>query len=171
MIDNQVIDKQKRNTLKKLSVASIACAAMGASVPTMAEQAAKAVDAAKSGYSENIVQISVYTRVSSSANDLEVVIQNTGSESARITQMTPSQTVNRRGTFDFSSLFDNGELKLAAGQSVSVPMTPHAVILDASTTAKQRAQSLTDALRKSFSVITENEAFARVDIAETVRFV
>lgn len=164
-----MIDKQKRNTLKKLSAATLATATVGASAAALADSASS-LNQAASGYNEDIAQIDVYTRVSSSTNDVEVVIQNSGSQSARITQMTPSQTVTRRGTFEFAPLLKNGDLQLAAGQRVTVPMTPRAVVLDASSSAAQRAESLSDALRKSFSVVTENEAFAYVRVADTVRF-
>lgn len=167
-----MVDKQKRNTIKTLGATAIATAA--ASHAAWASSASSLNTAAVSDLSATgdgeLAKISVYTRVSSASNDIEVVIQNTGAEDALITQITPSQTVTRRGTFDFSQLLDKGDVQLKAGQSIRVPMTPRTVVLDASTSATQRAQSLSDALRRSFSVITDHEAFARVEVSENVRF-
>ena len=156
------MDKQKRNTVKVIAAAVATTALSG---PFSSGLASNASEAPK-----DLSRIKVYTRVSQSTNDVEVVMQNTGNAGTVITQITPSQTVTRRGTFDFSQLLKEGELHLSPGQSISVPMTPRPVVLDASTSATQRAQSLSAALRKSFSVITENEAFARVDVSSAVRF-
>ena len=174
-----MIDRKKRKTLKRMGmiastvtvagVHGVALASEGAAVDSIDLQA----DSKSPDFSSDelpLADIQVYTRVSSRTNDVEVVIQNAGDQVARITQITPSQTSTRRGHFDFYRLLDNGELHLAAGEQVSVPMTPHPVVLDSSTTAQQRAASLTQALRASFSVVTEGDAFAKITVAEGIRF-
>ena len=111
----------------------------------------------------------VYTRVSSSTNDIEVVIANTGNESARITQMTPSQTSTARGVFNFAQLMEQGDLVIEAGQSVSVPMRKNSVVVGTPVSAAKHASSLTHSIRSSFSVITDNDTFARVDVTGNIQ--
>lgn len=165
-----MIDRAKRVTLKRIGSVAMAATSLSAAAHSLAydadENALPAYDYAHS----EIADLKLHTRVSALSNDIEVVITNVGQKRSLITQMTPSQTVTKRGHFDFSSLLENGDLCLAPGQSVTVPMTPNAVVLDASTNVGQRADSLTNALRKSFSVITENESFARVSIVDQIRF-
>ena len=167
-----MIDRLKRTTLKRLGLAAVATGAgVSGSVMASADALSRDLASASDVDSLPLADIQVYTRVSAASNDIEVVIQNAGAHPARITQMTPTQTSTRRGVFDFSSLMREGELTLAAGEQVSVGMTPHPVVLDASTTSQQRAASLSAALRRSFSVVTENDAFARVTVADGPRFV
>jgi len=55
-----------------------------------------------------------------------------------------------------------GNIELAPGQSLSVPMRPHAQKVNVTDSTGQHSHSLTDALRRSFSVITDNDSFAVV---------
>ena len=165
------MNEAKRLTLKRLATAAVATSGAGVAANTLA---GSSVLTASGRTIDNNVDVDlssfeVYTRVSSTTNDLEVVIKNIGMQPARITGITPSQTETRRGTFDFAKLLKNKELHLAAGRSVSIPMKRHAVSLDASTT-QQQATSLSAALRRSFSVVTDNDAFARVDVVDGLRF-
>ena len=167
------MNEAKRLTLKRL--ATVAVATTGSGVASKALAGSSVFTASSSTINNeadvDLSSFEVYARVSSVTNDIEVVIKNVGTQPARITRITPSQTETRRGTFDFAKLLKNKELHVAAGDSVSVPMQPHAVSLDASTSAQRRATSLTAALRRSFSVTTDNEAFAKVDVVKGLRFV
>ncbi|MBX2880003.1 MAG: hypothetical protein KTR32_08730 [Granulosicoccus sp.] len=165
-----MIDSQKRQTLKALATSLLALTASSAAYT--AEHSNLNVESPHDRELEDhLARISVKTQVNSSVQDVEVLIRNEGDRVAHISHMTPSQTVTRRGTFDFSKLFDNGDLVLQPGQTVSVSMTPKAVVLDSSTTAIERARSVGIALRKSFSVITDSQAFARVEFDSAVRVV
>lgn len=167
-----MIDKLKRRTLKRIGLTAVATTAAVASGSILATNSVSGV---KEGLQDAadlpLADIQVQTRVSAATNDIEVVIRNIGDHPTRISQLTPSQTMTKRGSFDFASLMADGDLHLAAGQSVSLPMTPHAVVIDASTTATERAQSLSSALKSSFSAITEHDAFARVTVVNGVRLV
>jgi len=165
-----MIDRAKRITLKRLGSAAVAVTAASTSPQLLASHADQNTKLVDGTATTPVADINVHTRVSATSNDVEVVITNAGDRLTRITQMTPSQTVTKRGRFDFASVLENGELALAPGQHVTIPMKPHAVVLDASSSAGQRAESLTCALRKSFSVITEGESFARVTIIDQIRF-
>lgn len=154
----------RRQALKGIAAATVASTGLGITGNTIAALP----EQLKGDGNSELANIEVHTRLSAATNDVEVVVTNVGDQTARITQMTPSQTNTKRGVFHFSKLMDNGELVLEAGQSVSVPMTPHTVVLDA-TSNTTRANSLSAALRSSFSVITENASFARVNIASGIR--
>lgn len=165
-----MIDHVKRVTLKRIGSLAIAVTAASASAHALSVDVDQKIPSVGEPNDASVANIDVYTRVSAVSNDLEVVISNASDELTHITQMTPSQTVTRRGRFDFASLLEDGDVVLAPGQSITVPMTPHARVLDSSSSVSQQADSLTQALRKSFSVITENESFARVTIADQIRF-
>jgi hypothetical protein len=75
----------------------------------------------------------------------------------------------KRGRFDFSALLADGDLVLETGEYVTVPMIPHPVVLDNSTSAEQRAQSLGQALRASLSIVSEHKTFAIVDFDAVLR--
>lgn len=165
------MDRTKRQTLKRIAGVTVAGTGFCIANNTLASSAIglgsrhtddKDTDASLSS-------INVHSRLSASTNDIEVVITNIGDQAARITQLTPSQTNTQRGVFHFSKLLDEGELVLAAGQSTTVPMTPHSGVVDIATQAAQHARSLSAALRSSFSVITDNSAFARVNVMDGIK--
>ena len=140
-----MIDRTKRKTLK--SIGTIAAGSAAAAVSSGAFAGAL-LDMEPS--SEASAQLRVHTRVSVKTNDIEVVLTNVGEDTALITELTPAETVTKRGRFNFTALTTHGNLRLEAGQSVSVPMTPHPVVIDASD-ATTRSASLTDALKKSMT--------------------
>ena len=162
-----MIDKLKRQSLKRIGMGAVAASAAGIAGHSMASMNTSSVVPATG--SPPIADIQVSTRVSAVTNDLEVVVTNVGNRSTTITQLTPSVTVTNRGQFDFSQLFKDGDIALIPGDSVSVPMRAHAVQISALDTDKQR-QSLSEALRRSFSVVTENELNARVTFTNGVMF-
>lgn len=166
-----MIDTVKRTTLKRFGMAAVAVATAGAAGSVIAQNTPAMDSSSALKEPLSLAELKVHTRVSTSTNDIEVLITNTGSQATRITQLTPAQTVTKRGSFKFAELLTEGELHLAAGQSVTVPMTPHPVVIDASTSAVERAQSLTTSLQRSFSAITENESFARVTVVDGIRFI
>lgn len=99
-----------------------------------------------------------------------MVVSNAGKETDRIVHMTPSQTSTARGTFHFSTLMLDGTLTLAPSESVAVQITPHASNAKTASSPVMYARLLTQSLRESFSVITDNNAFAMVDVIEGIRF-
>ena len=156
-----MIDQSKRKTLKTLAVASGTIATGGVSAAVSFANADQISGSfTSSDTHRELGQIEVTTRLSALHNDLEVVITNTGSESVAITQMTPSVARVARGEFDFSTLLENGPLRLQAGASVSVPMQQKPVELGAS------LPPLSDVLKNTMSVITDTDSFASVTIAE-----
>lgn len=166
-----MIDKVKRNTLKRIGMTTAAVAAGAISSHTFANTSHNFTNDGTLRDVSSLADIQVSTRVSSITNDLEVLIKNVGPDSTTITQMTPSVTVTKRGQFDFGQLLKDGDIVLSPGQSLSVPMKPHAVAVDASDSSTGQARTLSDALRRSFSVITDNDAFAKVEISDSVQFV
>lgn len=167
-----MIDTVKRKTLKRIGLGAATAATAGLTSHAMAQSLAESSRrvASDAETDTTIAQFSISTRVSAESNDIEILITNTGENSARITQMTPSETVTERGRFNFQHLLADGDLTLASGQSVAVPMIPHAAKLDASSNAT-RASSLNQALKSSFSVITENESFAKVSVNDRIRLI
>ncbi len=157
------MDLTKRKSLKRIAGVVVAGSGISLAQNSLATNSYN-VKFNNSENEDSLSSLHVYTRVSASTNDIEVVIANTGKESARITQMTPSQTSTARGVFNFAQLMEQGDLVLEAGQSVSVPMTKHPVVVGTPVNAAKHASSLTQSLRSSFSVITDNDAFARVDV-------
>ncbi|MFK8076453.1 MAG: hypothetical protein AB8B84_07695 [Granulosicoccus sp.] len=166
-----MIDQVKRNTLKRIGLTTATVAAGAVGSHTFANASSYLANDRSLSDVQSLADIRVSTRVSSVTNDLEVLIKNIGPESATITQLTPSVTLTKRGQFDFGQLLRDGDVVLAPGQSLSVPMKPHAVAFNAADSASGQARTLTDALRRSFSVITDNEAFARVEVSDSVQFV
>lgn len=139
-----MIDRTKRKTLKSIgtiAAGSAAAVSTGAFAGALLDMESSA---------EESVQLRVHTRISVKTNDIEVVLTNAGVDTAYITELTPAETVTKRGRFNFAALTNHGELRIEAGQSVSVPMTPHPVVIDASD-ATSRSASLTEALKKSMT--------------------
>ena len=162
----------RRQTLKRLAGIAAASGSLNIAGSAIAESPNKSQFGNESVVNDmpDLASTKVHTRLSSASNDVEIVITNTGDQRTRITQLTPSHTSTKRGVFNFSNLMNNGDLVLDAKQSVTVPMTPHAMALADTTSAGQHAQTLTHALRSSFSVVTENSAFAKVDVMDGIRF-
>lgn len=165
-----MLDKGKRTTLKSLSLAVFTGLFGTSQAAVDSNGTISSWKRRVSSTEDSLSYFKVFTQVSSVNNDIEVVIMNVGNKAATITQLTPSETVTKRGRFDFSALMSKGALTLAAGESVTVSMTPHPVVLDASSSAGQRAQSLGQALRSSLSIVTDNDSFAVVDVEAAVRF-
>ena len=140
-----MIDQKKRKTLKNISAIAAGSAAAAVSNGVFAG----ALGDVKST-SEGSVQLRVHSRVSVKTNDVEVVLTNVGEDTAFISELTPAETVTKRGRFNFAGLMTQGDLRLEAGQSVSVPMIPHPVVIDASDAAT-RSGSLIEALKKSMT--------------------
>ena len=167
-----IMDNVKRKTLKQLAGIAVTTSGFAFAGNTSAINVASGAATTDTLIDDaTLSTIQLHTRVSSFTNDIEVVITNTGSSVARITQMTPSQTTTARGTFDFAKLMQRGELTLNPRESVVVPMLPHTQTANGSSALTPHAASLTKALRTSFSVITDNASFARVDVMEGMRLV
>lgn len=154
-----MIDKAKRNIIKALTVAAGAGVTLAAGSGHTASGFILSGSSAALGGDNPLADITVSSRISSVTNDIEVVIKNTGASSATITQMTPSYTVTHRGQFDFSKLLDGGELNLTPGQSVSVPLEQRRAV--------GQSAPLMESLRKSMSIVTEGQSFAKVNIVDT----
>lgn len=169
------MDQTRRTTLKHLAGIAAAGSSVSAASDAMALHCSpnkpnnmSSQEAADQAV--GLARIQVHTRVSASSNDIELVITNISDEPVRITQITPSQTSTARGIFNISELLDNGDLGLNVNQSITVPMSRHSTSSADTSGAAQHAQSLCSALRSSFSVVTESDAFATVDIIEGLRF-
>ena len=163
-----MIDRSKRNTLKKIALGTgvMGAGVLGAGVVTSGTAFA---DQLKQQSEENLElgNIEITTRVSAVNNDLEIVMTNAGQQRINITHITPHTVRVPRGEFDISSLLKRGPLTLEAGQSATVPLKRlplkiRPVQLTAST------HSLTDTLKRSISVVTDNNAFASVTIPGAV---
>lgn len=165
-----MIDTVKRQTLKRIGMSAVAATVAGVAGHSLASVNPSSVPEAFTNL-EALADIQVSTRVSAISNDLEVLITNTGNQSTTIKQLTPSVTMTKRGQFDFGRLMKDGDIALAPGQSISVPMQSYAAQINATDTSNQQAQSLSEALRRSFSVFTENDSFAKVTVIDGVRFV
>ncbi len=162
-----MIDQAKRETLKKVAVIGVGSTAIAASPGLLANVASVPTAGAlksSAATNEGLVQIQVGARLASTTNDLEVVITNTGSTGATITSMTPAEINTVRGRFDFNALFNAGELHLAAGESITVPIQHHAVVLDGSP-VNVRATELMQSLRRNVSIITNTDSFAATTVA------
>ena len=162
------MDLIKRKSLKRLAGVVVAGTGFSLAKNTLATNQYN-LELNNSDVEASLSSLQVFTRISASTNDVEIVISNTGENTACITQMTPSQTSTARGVFEFSQLMDDGDLVLAAGQSVSVPMTKHPAKIGTPVSVAKQASSLTNSLRSSFSAITDNAAFARVNVAGNIK--
>jgi len=161
---DHTVDQQKRRTLKGVAavtgatlvgtLSTIVSAESAPSVPT--ETARQVWPPVKSSS-----QLTVKSRVSSETNELEIVISNEGSEATTITQMTPTRLPTPRGSFNISNVLSDGPRHLAAGESVSIPMQHHAVVLNGSTML-DRQRSLNDALKATLSIVTDRDYFAAI---------
>jgi len=165
-----MIDQSKRKTLRNVASIGIGGAALGVTGQSLAAigQLANHRKSIASAQGE-LAEIEILTRLSSTTNELEIVLTNTGSEASTITDMTPAQINTVRGKFDFNSLFKDGALKLNAGQSVVVPMHHHPVVLDGSSVGK-RNLDLQSALHQNVSVITDGDSLAAVVIKNQTQF-
>jgi len=168
-----MVDKAKRNTLK--NVAGIGVGAVTAAVAPHAiaklnatPNNAESLQALAQG--SELADIQVSSRISSITNDLEVVLTNTGAAPTTVTDMTPSEIKTVRGRFDFNALFTNGDVNLAVGESVTVPMQHHPVVLNGSDIGK-RTLDLTAALRQNVSIVTNGDSLAAVTIANPLSLV
>lgn len=161
-----MVDQTKRTTLKKaagIAVGGIALASSASSLaklPSSGELPERSV-----GVSGDLADIQIRSRVSAQTNDLEVIITNVGSETANITDMTPAEINTARGRFDFDALLKDGPIKLDVGQSVSVPMQHHTVVLDGNTINK-RSAILSAALKQNVSIVTDGDSLAAIRIVD-----
>jgi len=169
-----MIDKIKRNTLKRIGAGAVAATTAGIASTAFARSGSSAYpDDTAGGASAQTepANIEVHTRISAVTNDLEILITNSGRSNTTILQITPSVTSTKRGQFDFAELMKQGDITLAPGQSLSVPMRPHTHVLNAADTSGQQAENLTAALRRAFSVTTDNDMFAKVHVHDGMRFI
>lgn len=163
-----MVDQAKRKTLK--SVAGVGIGTVVASTGALAAIANNASQQAPmESLNNDLSEIEVATRMSSSTNELEIVITNTGSNVANITDMTPAEINTVRGRFDFTPLLKDGGFSLKFGESVVVPMQHHKVVLDGST-VKKRLADLNSALKQNVSVITDGNALAAVTVNHHLNF-
>jgi len=165
-------DQSKREALKNIAAISVGAAAFTTSAGVLARSVSTAnhsAPLAATSPDEGLVDIHIGTRLAAITNDLEVVITNTSTTDATITAMTPAEINTARGHFDFNALFESGELRINAGESVSVPMQHHTVVLDASS-IHERAIELTEKLRRSVSIVINGDSFAVTSIANLSNF-
>ncbi|MFK7890933.1 MAG: hypothetical protein AB8B63_08975 [Granulosicoccus sp.] len=166
------MDQTRRTTLKRLAGIAAAGSSISAASDVMADHCSpeNMVGQETANQAVGLARIQVHTRVSASSNDIELVITNISDQPVRITQITPSQTSTSRGVFNISTLLEKGDLGLNVNQSIIVPMSRHSNSIAETVGVAQHSQSLCSALRSSFSVVTESDAFATVDIIEGLRF-
>ena len=153
-----LIDRNKRNTLKKMALGT---GALGAGVVTSGAAFASPTASVPAELAINHLElgsIEVTTRVSAISNDLEVAMTNVGKQRVNITHLTPRTMRVARGEFDFSALLSNGPLRLEPNQSVAVALKRMPVKIAVP------AQSLHGTLKQTMSVITDNNAFASVSV-------
>lgn len=163
-----MIDRAKRKTLKLLSVATGSAMAAG----NVVAAGIRSLSAERThGHSDDapLAHIHISTRVSALRNDIEVVLTNTGEAPAKITRMTPAVTRVARGEFDFSALLADGPLVLPAGESVTVPLT-YKTVNGASANTGSASPTLALKLRQTMSVVTDDAAFAQVDVSDLSAF-
>jgi len=165
-----MIDKVKRNTLKRIGMSAVVATTAGVATSSLAAKSFPSI-ANQGTESQQLADIQISTRVSATNNDLELLITNSGKQHTKIKQITPLVTSTKRGHFDFRQLMKDGDLALAPGQSVRVPMQRHAVQVGGTETSNQHSLSLTDALRRSFSVLTADDSYAKVSVVDGIRFV
>ncbi len=158
-----MIDKNKRKTLKALSVsAGMLAAGTGGAAAAFGEP----VNDVGNMPVISDAQIQVTTRVSALSNDLEVVLTNASKQPVVITQIAPQSTQVTRGEFNFSELFSDGAVSLKGGESVSVPLRHKPVSL----VATDQYSSLTESLRKSMTIVTQGDLVAKLSVAEFASF-
>ncbi len=165
-----MVDHSKRETLKNVARASAAIAIGSVSNHAAANIALqpdnKPIDKNELQILENdlvdnnLAEIEVATKLSSTKNDLEIVITNKSNTTANITNMTPSEIDTARGKFDFNALFSEGAVRLDAGQSVTVPLQHHRMAV--SNNSNLRYFPLSKSLKQNVSIITDNDSLAAV---------
>lgn len=170
-----MIDQEKRNTLKKVAGVSAGSVALVASsgIVGLAHSAAFSSDSSATADTEiafdgttDLADIEVRTSVSSVTNDIEIVLKNTGSTHASITDMTPAEIHTARGKFDFNALLENGSLELASGESISVPLQHHRVdVLNSNQLPAGTGGSLKKKLKDTVSIVTNGDSLAAVTVA------
>ena len=165
-----MVDQTKRDTLKHFARIGAGVAGVTASANAISSigQIPPSTATLTDGVPfDDLADIEVGVKLSAQQNDLEVVIKNTGPAGVRITDMTPAQIKTARGKFDFQALFENGDLLLASGESVHVPLQHHTVALDGSTMQVQ-SSSLSKALKQNVSVITNGDSLAVVSVSNYI---
>ncbi|MEE9334579.1 MAG: hypothetical protein V3U65_10860 [Granulosicoccaceae bacterium] len=158
-----MIDKKKRDTLKIISTATVVAA-----VPSLlnAKSFASDVKPASTGLPNELANIDIKVRVSATSNDLELLVSNTGTEASNITRLTPSHLQTARGYFDMQGLMADGPLSLKPGEGVTVPLTRQA-----DNHLSSVSNSLIEDLQERVSIITDNEAYAAVNVSRAPYFV
>jgi len=157
-----MIDKSKRTTLKAIAATTASVATGGVVFSSgFGQHGARSSDNRPAHDNPELGNIEVSTRISATHNDLEVVLTNAGNEATTITQMTPSVARVARGELDFAALLKDGPLRLNAGQSVTVPLQRKPVQM-----GSVMAPALSDSLKNSMSIVTDNNAFASVSVMQ-----
>lgn len=166
-----MIDHSKRQTLKKVAGIGAGTAALAASAGVMGGLVSgnpvfENCTTANEGTIVDLADIEIRTRVSAVTNDIEVVLKNTGSGKATITDMTPAEIHTARGKFDFNALFEKGALNIETGESISVPLQ-HIAPQNSTLQSKIKSSvnsSLKQKLASTVSIITDGDSLAAVTI-------
>lgn len=162
-----MIDKKKRDTLKIISTATAVAAAPSLlNAKTFVSDVIGDVDATAAGIANDLATIDIKVRVSVTSNDLELLVSNTGTDATKITQLTPSRLQTARGYFDMQGLMADGPLSLKSGEGVTVPLTRQA-----DNNLSSVSNSLIKDLQERVSIITDNDAFAVVNVSRMPYFV
>lgn len=158
---------QKRRQALKVAAASAASATVLASTAASALQvhSDSSVATVTTAPSPALGEFSMQVHHSWASNDLAVVITNRGSETRSITAITPQRLELPRGVIDFAKVLESGELSLAPGESVEVPLTPvlHKAVLSGSGYG-HFDRSIQNMLKERVSITTESQAFAAVTV-------
>ena len=159
-------DFAKRRTLKGIAAAATGTATAGFATHSQAEINANSTAVESL---EKDRHLAIYTRMSSSANDVEAVFVNAGTDTLTIDTLTPHEVTTFRGRFDVSVLTAEKPLVLAPGQSVSLGMTPHGHRMQWNE-LMQQGQSLSRALQTSATAVTTDGMPVHISVNETLPF-
>lgn len=172
--DNKTLESQGRRTaLKATALATGTVALAGNGLLQAATAVLDGPTPNNSSISATDLPLSEFTvqvRHSWSANDIEVVLTNTGSVASTITDMTPSTIQVARGKFDFQHLLKDGPITLNAGESISVPLQ-HEMSAQTIAGLGHFDYSLQKQLRNTVSIVTERDALAAVTIPNSPQIV
>ncbi len=169
------VDVSKRSSLKIVaaSVAGVMAASsslVNAMPSLIAAPASEGTTVTGHLPSSELGSFSLQVQHSWAANDLEVVITNTGEEAHEITMMTPAVLKTARGQFNFAALFEDGPLIIKAGEQVRVPMQHIKVDLSAPMLGHFDT-SLQKRLRSTVTMVTGGDSLASITVPNGPRIV
>jgi len=151
-----MIDSTKRTTLKILAVTTGTVATTSAvHASAMLTIPAKNINSKSAGQIAGEIEIS--TRLSAQTEELEIVLTNSGHNSATIKQITPAKIHHEQGDFNLQSLLANGPITLEAGESAAIGLGHHS--LNRNTALHHSAESLSYVIRNNVSVVADSNAF------------